>query len=117
MRDKLKKGNNDMNTAKRWLCAVLAGVLALGLSSCGKEEFYFQNVTASDYVTLGQYTGLTVSSEELDEYWASTADSILQANSTQEEVDRADMIILCVSIQIENQEILSFLMMERRRMA
>lgn len=78
-----------MNTAKRWLCTVLAGVLALGLSSCGKEEFYFQNVTASDYVTLGQYTGLTVSSEELDEYWASTADSILQANSTQEEVDRA----------------------------
>ena len=52
------------------------------------------------------------------EYKVETQGSIGVENELeQEEVDRADTIILCVSIQIENQEILSFLMMERRRMA
>ncbi len=50
---------------KKCMAAVLALVLAFALAGCGTKELnYISDLTASDYVTLGQYIGIAVTETE-----------------------------------------------------
>ena len=46
--------------------ALLAAVILLAgsLSACGKKAEYVRDITASDYVTLGEYKGIEVTVDE-----------------------------------------------------
>lgn len=81
-----------MNMIKRIGALLLVGALAVSMTACGDKKSYFQNVKASDYVTLGQYKNLDISTEELDEQWESTVSSILSMNPEDVKVDRASAV-------------------------
>ncbi len=63
----------------------------LQATSASKElhDGYFEQVTASDYVTLGQYAGLSVSRSALDRAWGETVQNILAFHTVYQSVPRS----------------------------
>ncbi|MFA6948562.1 MAG: FKBP-type peptidyl-prolyl cis-trans isomerase, partial [Eubacteriales bacterium] len=77
------------NKLVKTLALGLTTVLCAGvLSSCGNSYDY--NYTLSDYVKLGEYKGLTLSAEAVENSVQSTIDSLLSDNAeTKDITDRA----------------------------
>ena len=63
---------------KKWLSLGLAALLVLcGLASCAKKNSDYFNFTYSDYLTLGEYKGVTVDAHDLDDAVDSAKESII----------------------------------------
>lgn len=96
---------------KKWLSLGLAALLVLcGLASCAKKNSDYFNFTYSDYLTLGEYKGVTVDAHDLDDAVDSAKESIISANTTTEEVtDRGaqdkDILTVSYTVSIDGEEV------------
>ena len=96
---------------KKWLSLGLAALLVVcGLASCAKKNSDYFNFKYSDYLTLGEYKGVTVDAHDLDDAVDSAKESIISANSTTEEVtDRGaqdkDILTVSYTVSIDGEEI------------
>ena len=96
---------------KKWLSLGLAALLVLcGLASCAKKNSDYFNFTYSDYLTLGEYKGVTVDAHDLDDAVDSAKESIISANTTTDEVtDRGaqdkDILTVSYTVSIDGEEV------------
>ena len=96
---------------KKWLSLGLAALLVLcGLASCAKKNSDYFNFTYSDYLTLGEYKGVTVAADDLDDAVDSAKESIISANTTTDEVtDRGaqdkDILTVSYTVSIDGEEV------------
>ena len=93
---------------KKLTCLALAALMLLCAVGCAKK--FYSGINYSDYVTVGEYKGVTVKQDDIDGAMAELRSNIISANTVTEDVtdrgaEAGDNVIIDYTVTVDGNKI------------